>query len=408
MTHCRRSMSFSKQKRLLIVGASDLQLPAIIKAKEMGLYVGVADYNPGAIGISYADEYFNVSTIDETGVFKASSAFRADGIMTLATDMPMRSVAYACEKLGLSGISYDTAVKATDKAVMIEALESHGVEHPWYYVVNDSGSLGSIMEKVSYPCVCKPTDNSGSRGVILVCDQSELPNAVTYAAVNGRSGKVIIEEYLRGNEVSVEIIVDHGEIHVLAVTDKTTTGAPHFVETGHDQPSQLDPDSVLRIKDLARRAVKAIGIENGAAHVEIMLTASGPKMIELGARLGGDCITSHLVPLSTGIDMVRAAIEIALGREPDICPTFLKTAAIRYFIPAAGRIRSISGVEEARRIKGVIEIVLHKSRGDLTGDVLSSISRTGYVIAQGDEKRSAADICKSAMETIKIVVGDPQ
>ena len=104
-------------KRLFIIGASILQLPAIQKAKEMGLYVGVADFNPNAIGIKYADEYFNVSTIDEEGIYQASKDFHADGIMTLATDMPMRSVAYATEKLNLVGISYNTAIKATDKVL---------------------------------------------------------------------------------------------------------------------------------------------------------------------------------------------------------------------------------------------------------------------------------------------------
>ena len=97
-------------KRLLIIGASLLQLPAIIKAKEMGLYVGVVDFNPEAIGISYADEYFNVSTVDEEGVLCVAKQFKADGIITLATDMPMRAVAYATNKLGLVGIPYESAL----------------------------------------------------------------------------------------------------------------------------------------------------------------------------------------------------------------------------------------------------------------------------------------------------------
>jgi phosphoribosylaminoimidazole carboxylase (NCAIR synthetase) len=128
-------------KRVLIIGASILQLPAIIKAKEMGYYVAVLDYNPKAVGIPYADEYFNISTIDVEGVAKAAQDWGADGIMTLATDMPMRAVAKACETLGLNGISYETAVKATDKGEMIKAFEAHGVAHPWYYVAPDPDSF---------------------------------------------------------------------------------------------------------------------------------------------------------------------------------------------------------------------------------------------------------------------------
>ena len=111
----------------MIIGASILQLPAIRRAKELGFYVGVADYNPNAVGIPEADEYFNVSTIDVDGVVKAAEEFKPDGIMTLATDMPMRAVAKACEVCGLPGISYDTAVKATDKGEMIKAFEAAGV-----------------------------------------------------------------------------------------------------------------------------------------------------------------------------------------------------------------------------------------------------------------------------------------
>ena len=122
-------------KRLLIIGASVLQVPAIRCAKAAGLHVAVADFNPQAVGIPLADEYFNVSTIDEEGVYQAARAFGADGIMTLATDMPMRSLAYACAKLGLPGLAYDAAVKATDKGEMIKAFEAAGVEHPWYQIV---------------------------------------------------------------------------------------------------------------------------------------------------------------------------------------------------------------------------------------------------------------------------------
>ena len=123
----------------MIVGASVLQLPAILKAKEMGLYVGVADYNPQAIGIPYADEFFNASTMDEDAVLAAALKFKPDGIMTLATDMPMRGVAKVAENLGLCGIPYDTAIKATDKYEMIKAFKAHNVACPWYYVVDSLG-----------------------------------------------------------------------------------------------------------------------------------------------------------------------------------------------------------------------------------------------------------------------------
>ena len=149
-------------KRLFIIGASDFQLPAIIEAKELGLYVGVADYNKNAIGIPYADEYFNVSTVDLEGICNAAKAFGADGIMTLCTDMPMRALANACEKLGLIGPDLTTAITATDKSVMIKAFEANNVEHPFYIVVGKKAEIETIAPMIKYPVITKPTDNSKS------------------------------------------------------------------------------------------------------------------------------------------------------------------------------------------------------------------------------------------------------
>ena len=394
----------SKMKRLLIIGASHLQLPAIQKAKEMGLYVGVVDFNPDAVGISAADEYFNISTIDEEGVYQAARKFRADGIMTLATDMPMRSVAYAANKLGLVGISYDTAIKATDKGEMINAFEASNVEHPWYYILSSLDELETVENRITFPCISKPVDNAGSRGVMLVHSRGELNEAVKYSSLNGRNGGVIIEEYLEGSEVSVEIIVVDGTVHILQITDKLTTGAPHFVEMGHSQPSQLEDENIDAIRELAVRAVRAVGINNGPAHVEIMLTKKGPRMIELGARMGGDCITTHLVPLSTGIDMIKATIDICLGDVPDLEYKFHKGSAIRYLRQSHGTIQKIEGVETAKSYEGVKQVTFVKEIGDSVKNINSSVDRIGYVIAQAESAVQAVNCCEMAINSISVLV----
>lgn len=392
-------------KKVLIIGASILQLPAIRKAKELGYYVGVADYNPSAIGIPYADEYFNVSTIDIEGVIEVAKKFQPDGIMTLATDMPMRAVAASCHELDLPGISPETALNATDKGEMIKAFEEHGVEHPWYFIALNQTDFDEIKGRVTYPCIMKPTDNAGSRGVVLAHSLEELEKGYSYTVGESRNGGIIIEEYMEGSEVSVEVMVINSEPHILQVTDKITTGAPHFVEMGHTQPSRLGEDNVAAIKDLAVRAVKAVGIQNGPAHVEIMLTKEGPKMIELGARMGGDCITTHLVPLSTGIDMVRSTIESACGQETDIEPKCNKGSAIRYFKTQEGTINNISGIDEARTVSGVKEITFVKNVGDRVGSIDSSVDRVGFIIAQGKDADEAETICEKAIKSIVIEIG---
>ena len=391
-------------KKLLIIGASILQLPAILKAKELGYYVGVADYNPKAVGISYADEYFNVSTIDIEGVTEVAKTFQPDGIMTLATDMPMRAVAAACTACNLPGISYETAVKATDKAEMIKAFEEQGVDHPWYFVADSKYNLEAILDRISFPCIMKPTDNAGSRGVVLAHNKEGLKNAYKYSQGESRSGTVIIEEYLQGPEFSIEVMVVDDEPHVLQITDKLTTGAPHFVEMGHSQPSRQNAENQEKIKDLAIRACKAVGINCGPAHVEIILTNDGPKMVELGARMGGDCITTHLVPLSTGIDMVASTIKVACGEQTDLTQKLHKGSAIRYFKNQPGLIKAISGIEEANEMDGVREVNIVHQVGETALEIGSSVDRIGFVIAQGANAEEAVAICEQALSVIKVVV----
>lgn len=388
--------------KLLIIGASLLQLPAIIKAKEKGYYVIVADYNPNAIGRKYADEFHCVSTIDVDGIVQLAEQVDPDGIMTLATDLPMRSVAAATTKLGLPGISYDTAIKATDKGEMIKAFEKHKVEHPWYYIVNDEAEFSSIVPHILYPCVIKPTDNAGNRGVCYISNREELIKEYSYSRNNSHSGHVIIEEYMEGDEVSVEIIVHKGKVHILAITDKSTLGKPYFVEIGHAEQSQKTPKVVAAIKDLAIRAVKSVGIDNSPAHVEIMVTKDGPKMVELGSRMGGGCITTHLVPLCTGIDMIDSVIHLSMGQEPDLTPKFNKGAALRHIIGIEGIIASIEGIEEARKIPGVIEVTMLKTIGEECRYFKNGADRIGYVIAQGNDTAEAISICEEAMKLIKI------
>lgn len=381
-----------------------LQLPAILKAKEMGLHVAVVDFNPDAIGIPYADEYYNASTMDEDAVLAAAEKYHPDGIMTLATDMPMRGVAKTSDKLHLHSISYETAVKATDKYDMIKAFKEYNVPSPWYFVVDTLKGLKALEADVTFPCIIKPTDNAGSHGVAKVYSFQELLDNYEYAHSCSRHGKVIVEEYLDGPEVSVEVMVVNGKVLILQITDKITTEAPHFVEMGHTQPSSLPDDVQSSIRNVTVAACKAIGIDKGPAHVEMKVTKRGPVMIELGARMGGDNITTHLVPLSTGIDMVGSTIKVALGEDPDIKPTLHCGSAIRYFEVPFGTIKAFENMKEAQRVPGVKQITFTKNVGEESTPIHCSNDRIGFVIAQGATAEDAAKICGDAMKVIKVVI----
>ena len=397
-------------KKLMILGASILQVPAIEKAKSMGLEVIVVDMNPDAVGFKIPGILKEVvSTIDTPAILEAAKRHQINGIMTLASDMPMQSVAVVSHEIGLIGISEDTALKATNKAFMRDALKEAGIPIPLYFRVKEKEEFKRAVENIhafGYKCIVKPADNSGSRGVDLLNENTDIDKAYDYTVQFSRSGEIVVEEYMEGPEVSVETIALDGSVHVIQITDKLTTGAPYFVEMGHSQPSQLNEDIKKSISEIAIAANKAIGITDGPSHTEIKVTKDGPKIVELGARLGGDCITTHLVPLSTGVDMVENTIRIAIGEKPDLSPKWNKGSAIRYFKTGTGIIKSIKGIKEAKTISGVIDINVVHDVGEQIEEIKNSIDRVGYVISQSTTAEDAIDICKQALEYIHVYLDE--
>lgn len=395
------------KKTIMILGASILQLPAIEKAIEMGLKVIAVDMNAEAIGFSVPGVIKEViSTIDTPAILEAAKKHHIDGIMTLASDMPMRSVAAVSHEMGLVGISEATALKATNKAFMRDALKENDVPIPLYYRVKGKEAFKEAVEKVKmagYKCIVKPADNAGSRGVALLTANSDLDEAYNYTVQYSRSGEMVVEEFMEGPEVSVETLAVGGDVRVIQITDKLTTGAPSFVEMGHSQPSQLSAAIQDQIRNVTIAANKAIGIADGPSHTEIKVTKDGPKIVELGARLGGDCITTHLVPLSTGIDMVENNILIALGEKPDLEHKWKKGSAIRYLENQKGTIKAIEGIDDAESIPNVVQVSIVHGAGEQVDVIKSSVDRIGFVIAQADNVIEAIKTSEKGRDIIKVV-----
>lgn len=211
---------------------------------------------------------------------------------------------------------------------------------------------------------------------------------------------------MHGAEVSVEIMVIDGAPHILTITDKYITPPPYFVELAHCEPSRLDAGTQEEIRKVAAQAVRAIGIENAPAHVEIKVTEEGPKIVELAARLGGDFITSRLVPLSTGIDMVGASVLLATGEEPDLTPKWDRGAAI-HFISAGNEpsvITRITVPDALYEQEGVEEICLYKKPGDPVQGTRSSNDRLGHVITTGETPEQAMELGKQILAQIQVEI----
>lgn len=392
-------------KSIFILGASDLQIPAIKKAKERGLYVFVLDYNPNAIGIQYADKFLEISTIDKEKVYDAALYYNPDYIITSTSDMPVRTVSWVCERLGKeTDISYQGAIYATDKCEMRKRLKKFGISIPNYHIIESYEEFISSISSMPCRFVLKPADNSASRGVVLIDKKDELNYFEVYneCLQYSRNKKLLVEEYLTGPEVSVESFTVDGNTTVITITDKIVTPEPFFVELGHTEPSILSQQVQENIKAITCAAINAIGIMNGPSHTEIKITPEGPKIVEIAARLGGDYITSKLVPLSTGIDMIDCSFNVLFKKSVDLNKKFSRGSAIRFIHGNDGVIRRIDGVKTVKNMIGVQEICIYKKEGDYIRTPRNSGDRIGHIITDGENAAEAASIADDAIKQISI------
>lgn len=364
--------------RLAIIGASYLQLPLVKKAREMGVESVCFAWAEGAVCKDVADHFYPVSTVDKEEILRICREIKVDGIVTIASDVAVLTVNYVAEQMGLVGNPDRYSATVTNKYLMRCCFLDAGVPSPKFCLTGG----GMSAEAFRYPVIVKPTDRSGSLGVEKVETPDGLESAITRACNASFQKKALVEEFAQGREISVESISYEGKHYILQITDKVTTEAPFFVELEHHQPSTLPQDIQARVKEVVLQALDALHIRFGASHAELKITARGDiRVIEVGARMGGDFIGSDLVRLSTGYDFLKGVIDVALGRfeEP--------------------RVRDIgcSGVyflcEETARLLPVInnwktypEIVEAAVTDPQLRPIECSADRSGYLIYKSDKR----------------------
>ena len=319
-------------QKLGIIGASYLQLPLIRKAKAMGLETHVFAWAAGDVGEGEADYFYPISIVERERILEECRRIGIDGICSIASDLAMLTVNYVAQQMGLTSNSMAATEVSTNKSLMRQRFAQMGDPSPRSVRVTPETKLDAI--DLAYPLIVKPVDRSGSRGVTKITRSDQLAGAVERAMAQGFEKAAVVEEFAEGAEYSVESLSWQGAHTVLAVTRKYTTGAPGFIETGHIEPAGLDAGTLKRVEAVTRHALTSLGLTCGASHTEIKIDRDGAiRLIEIGGRMGGDCIGSALVELSTGIDFVRAVIETALGRAPEnIEPLFHRAAAVRFIL----------------------------------------------------------------------------
>ncbi len=368
-------------KKLAIIGASYLQRPLILKAKDMGLETHVFAWAAGDVGEKEADYFYPISIVNKDEILDECRRIGIDGICTIASDLASVTVNYVGHKMGLVCNSPECTFVSTNKHAMRRRFEEFNVPSPLSIELSDECKFDHSF---TYPVIVKPVDRSGSRGITKVLCEEDLSNAINRALEQSFCKRILIEEFVEGDEYSCESISWKGEHKIITFTKKFTTGAPGFIETGHYEPAFVGKDEKLIeiISPIIVKALNSLGIEYGASHSEFKINKQGEiKLIEIGARMGGDMIGSSLVKLSTGVDFVEQVINVALGIKPTVVKSEDKASAIRYIF-------NTSDIETYRRIlKENPGFLVDSDRIELPSQtVTDSSTREGYFIICNEDK----------------------
>ncbi len=399
----------TQESSIIVVSAGIMQIPAIKIAKEMGLTVIATDRNPHAVGFEYCDHGIVIDSKDVDGHVRFALDNREKFNIRAAfagSDCAI-TVAAITNSLGLPGIPLAVAQRSNNKVLMKERWLRDKIPTPFGAEVMTLDEAKAVLKRVGFPAIVKAVDNAASRGSMRIDTEKQLSQALENAKQASTTGTAIIEEYVVGDEQSVETIVWKGRHYHVSIADRMFGYHPYHIETAHIDPSVLPSEQQQRIFEVVDAAADSLGIDFGPAKADMIWTQKGPMILEMPARLSGGFHSQYTTPLSSGKKPIRAVMEIALGR--DLNEAFIRgthnlTSICAGIFPPKGRINAILGIEEARKIKGVEEIIITKSPGDYIEDYVDNAQRCCWVIVVGSSKQHAFDIFNAAKSLIRFEV----
>lgn len=374
-----------------------------VAAREFGLRPVLLTRDPGRYPYLREDSVPHevIDTLDPLAVARACARLDPVGVTT-SSEYAVVAAASAARSLGLPGPDPDAVARCRDKGAQRATLGAAGLPVPAHAVVTSADEAVEAAGRFGGPVVVKPLQGSGSVGVRLCRGPDEVRAAVADLD-HERARGLLVETYLDGPEYSVETIDDH----VVGVTRKHLGAEPHFVETGHDFPAPLPSGVQEELAAAALRAVGALGVDWGAAHTELRLTADGPVVVEVNPRLAGGMIP-RLVREARGVDLVECVVSRAVGRALDLEPKRRRAASIRFFVPTAGGVLvGRRGVDAASAAPGVVDVRFSRHIGDAVSAATSFADRMGHVIASGADVAESAARAEAALGHVQWQVARP-
>lgn len=390
------------KKAILIFGVGELQLSIINRANAMGLFTVGIDPCEDACAREACQAFEVVGGQDFEGTLAVAKKYNISAVVTAATDKPLVMMARIAEVLNLPFYSVETAQWSTDKYQMKQRFIEGGVPCAQGRLVHSAGEAKDLF----FPVICKPRDNSGSRGVKLCRDVNELQECIDEALDNSKLDTVLVEEFIEGREFSIETLHYDGKSEVIQFTEKKTTAFPYNVELGHKQPANLTDNEHQQIRDIISKIAACMHFENCPSHTELKVNDRGIFVIETSPRLGGDYITSTLTPLSTGINLEDQLLHIALGEKVDITSGHVdKASAVCFLSLPEGKVTAIDAhISEVTSWANVYDFNLKLRLGDKIGKITSSLNRYGQFVVTGKSREEIDGLVEEYANKIRHLI----
>lgn len=389
-------------KKILVIGAGFLQSFVIRKAKSMGYETLTVDADPNAVGFEFADKHEVINIVDEKACLAYAQKENIDGVLTAATDYGVLTASYIAQQMGLPGLKYDVAKVIKNKYLVRKCLFENNVDDTEQtFEVSMDTNIDELSSKLTYPVMVKPCDGSGSRGASKVELAKDLKTACEYAMDASITYRAEIETFIDGLEYGAETLVVDGKPNVLAVMKKYMTEPPYYAELGHAIPSGLDNAIEKKVIECVEKAIKALGINFGSVNMDVLVTKDNKVyIVDIGARMGGNLIGSHIILYGTGIDYMGNMIKNAVGDVVDLTPVTEPLAVeTRLLALKPGRVKELPCFEKIAEEYNVI-IEHHIKSGDVINEYHTNLDGCGYVVCASSSESEAKKMAEFAKNKI--------
>ena len=395
-------------KRLFVLGAGRGQVGLYKAAKEMGIHTiagTMPDNNPP--GIQLADEvcYVNIAKPEE--VLEKAKSLDLDGVATCCLDTGVPALGKVCDALGLTGLTESAAIMCGDKLQMKKAFMRHNVSTAKFYEVSSENDLEMALKKLSLPVIVKATDLQGSNGIYISKTREAAFEGFREAMQKTKRSYVIVEEYIEGWEFGAQAFVYHGEVLFVMPHGDETYMSHTAVPVGHYVPLNADEDIYQQTEVAVRNAIDALGLNNCAVNVDLILKDNTVYVIELTGRVGANCLP-ELVQINFGIEYYKMIAAMALGENPLELWEQRRTetkAGLAKMIIETERTGVLEDIKYSGKIAGdILEVTFFKHPGNEIRIFENSNDCVGQIIVQGNNMGECEKNAESVISKIEMTL----